>query len=409
MTEEAERPPPENFAHAWYTPQATQEATAASVAPVSTESLRRPLGGDRVGRVAGQRVTMEEWAGTGAIPRRLVSVEEQQSQEAARELEEYLEGRRGNPEGQIESTPMVETPPARDTRFLPVESGPLPAIEESWDEDVPAQRPLIAPVVQAVQLPTRRRKSSKGKASRYNPRRHLEMDDVVSVVPDTRRSPSPMRVSERVPSPPRRSDAPPPATVEVVEPFPRVTKGIKFGGLTSIVTDPRVDPPLGSCFNCWQRGHVALRCPRPKQRNYCFNCGRVNVDMTVCPRCSGPHRRYIEEIFGSRRSTSTRTHDEGSRAPGYGDVGGSARQGPSRQDQPPAYEAPHAWPEQRCTEAVPRVYWQPGPPDLYAQRLHEMRHRDEVTTAIHVLDRLQRFPPDTQDAMLWRLYLERRH
>lgn len=42
--------------------------------------------------------------------------------------------------------------------------------------------------------------------------------------------------------------------------LPAVLSGIMFKGLDPIVTDLRVDPPMRSCFNCWQRGHRLSDC-----------------------------------------------------------------------------------------------------------------------------------------------------
>lgn len=41
-----------------------------------------------------------------------------------------------------------------------------------------------------------------------------------------------------------------------------------------------------SCWNCGQAGHRYAQCPTPRKR-FCFRCGRPDVVVTTCPRCSG--------------------------------------------------------------------------------------------------------------------------
>lgn len=45
------------------------------------------------------------------------------------------------------------------------------------------------------------------------------------------------------------------------------------------------------CWNCGSREHYARNCARPKVRNYCYRCGKPNVTVYTCPRCSGNELR----------------------------------------------------------------------------------------------------------------------
>ena len=67
------------------------------------------------------------------------------------------------------------------------------------------------------------------------------------------------------------------------------TRGIMFGRLVPIPTDPVVDPPPKVCYNCWQGGHPLLKCPRRATRYFCNNCGRSGVAVYACPRCRAPN------------------------------------------------------------------------------------------------------------------------
>ncbi|XP_043468245.1 uncharacterized protein LOC122502325 [Leptopilina heterotoma] len=55
--------------------------------------------------------------------------------------------------------------------------------------------------------------------------------------------------------------------------LPIITRGVMFGNLKPIPTDPNVDPPPNSCISCWKKGHQRSRCPNPYV-GYCRNCGR---------------------------------------------------------------------------------------------------------------------------------------
>ena len=53
-----------------------------------------------------------------------------------------------------------------------------------------------------------------------------------------------------------------------------------------------MDPDGDPCFNCWARGHMRFIRREPR-RLFCFNCGRRNVAMRNCPRCSDEHLSYL--------------------------------------------------------------------------------------------------------------------
>jgi hypothetical protein len=48
--------------------------------------------------------------------------------------------------------------------------------------------------------------------------------------------------------------------------------------------------PAG-CWNCGSRIHRYSRCPRPRERLFCYACGFVNVSIRDCPRCGGAWAR----------------------------------------------------------------------------------------------------------------------
>ncbi|XP_043463749.1 uncharacterized protein LOC122499445 [Leptopilina heterotoma] len=81
--------------------------------------------------------------------------------------------------------------------------------------------------------------------------------------------------------------------------LPIITRGVMFGDLKRIPTDPRVDPPPNSCISCWEKGHERSKCPNP-YKGYCRNCGRRGVTLTTCPRCSEIHIAKMLKKFGKR-------------------------------------------------------------------------------------------------------------
>ncbi|XP_014208103.1 uncharacterized protein LOC106639154 [Copidosoma floridanum] len=74
-------------------------------------------------------------------------------------------------------------------------------------------------------------------------------------------------------------------------------RGVLFRVIDQVPNDPKIDPPPRACFNCWKVGHVFTDCPLP-QRYMCPNCGRREVDLLSCPRCS---RTYIEWMEDKRK------------------------------------------------------------------------------------------------------------
>ncbi|XP_043470191.1 uncharacterized protein LOC122503635 [Leptopilina heterotoma] len=94
--------------------------------------------------------------------------------------------------------------------------------------------------------------------------------------------------------------------------LPVIRAGRMFGGLDIIPTDPRVDPPPGVCHNCWCRGHGVNRCRAPRIE-MCNNCGRREVVLMNCPRCSRVHkldmrRKYGEDKYFAHRENRSRKY-----------------------------------------------------------------------------------------------------
>ncbi|XP_051172562.1 uncharacterized protein LOC127288898 [Leptopilina boulardi] len=83
--------------------------------------------------------------------------------------------------------------------------------------------------------------------------------------------------------------------------LPAVLAGIMFKGLDPILTDPRLDPPMRSCFNCWKRGHRLSDCPK-EWADFCKNCGRREVTLNTCPRCSRVHAEFLSQRDGTSSS-----------------------------------------------------------------------------------------------------------
>lgn len=83
-------------------------------------------------------------------------------------------------------------------------------------------------------------------------------------------------------------------------------RGVMFGGLVKIPTNPSIDPPPHACFNCWRRGHTSNRCPNPVKSIFCRNCGRRFATLNTCPRCAEPHLVYLREQGGTRSAQLSR-------------------------------------------------------------------------------------------------------
>ena len=174
----------------------------------------------------------------------------------------------------------------------------------------------------------------------------------------------------------RRRPKPAPSARNVAAPLPIRTMGVRFGDLTPIPTDRRVDPEPFHCFNCWQRGHDALQCARPQVMPFCHNCGRRGVNMVNCPRCRAAYRRRLE--------APPRIEDHRHRS--------RSRQGTSRERPQP----------HRRTNVSERERL--GPPVTPPER-----RMTEVQEAISVCSGLQRYTTEVGEAVLRRLYMRQWH
>ena len=90
-------------------------------------------------------------------------------------------------------------------------------------------------------------------------------------------------------------------------------RGIMFGYLAPVPTDPTVDPPPFACFNCWRWGHQMTTYPEPRQAMFCHNCGRREVDLSVCPRYAEVHGEFVRRPYAHERAIE-RELDERNRA-----------------------------------------------------------------------------------------------
>ncbi|XP_058797064.1 uncharacterized protein LOC131673046 [Phymastichus coffea] len=206
----------------------------------------------------------------------------------------------------------------------------------------------------------RRIRGENGRRRRYNLRRHLEYNDLVSVMDRS-------DASSDEPGPPTRTS--PPRGIRPwinYEARPRDT-GAGFGNLRAIPTDPTIDPPGRSCFNCWMPGHSYRTCPRPTEANqYCGNCGRRGVGVENCPRCAEEYW-HRQDRTTAGRLTHHVAHPEAP-PPSYDEVVQPAtinRPGPS-------------------TGAIPR------PPEYRRQNRHNPSHsRPHIEAAQDIEDRLR--------------------
>ena len=164
--------------------------------------------------------------------------------------------------------------------------------DEQWRmREIPWYQAQGATVREVAGAPPQASRSMRRCARRYNPNRHLERNDYVSA----KRSPSP-HGSEAGPLCQRaRPDEPHWAANAHVPGGARVRlEGIIFGGLRQVPTDPSIDPTTASTIG----SPITSRCPRPRVRIYCRNCGRHGEDLRSCPRCGEAHAEYLRRNFG---------------------------------------------------------------------------------------------------------------
>lgn len=97
---------------------------------------------------------------------------------------------------------------------------------------------------------------------------------------------------------PSTSSPPEKTSKKAQKSLPMKKAGVMFGGLKQITTIASIDPPLGACFNYWEKDHNRRQCPLPSQGEFCANCGRRGVILNTCPRCSEVHIRDMATAFG---------------------------------------------------------------------------------------------------------------
>ncbi|CAB0032117.1 unnamed protein product [Trichogramma brassicae] len=71
-----------------------------------------------------------------------------------------------------------------------------------------------------------------------------------------------------------------------------------------IRTDDSIDPQARTCFNCWQDDHERINCRKKQTRDFCYNCGRVGVQMPDCPRCGEGYVRWLARHPEKRASAT---------------------------------------------------------------------------------------------------------
>lgn len=202
--------------------------------------------------------------------------------------------------------PQQQVAPRRKRLRLPVESCPATEPQE-WDGDT--ESPL-RPVERAAREREERERAMTARERRQT-RRHPELEDYEPRFLNRPRSVTP-------PGPPNRDRSPAPtagpsrpsAAPEVQPRFVPRGRGMLFGDLVEVPTNPTIDPPPYSCFNCWRMGHSRHRCPRPAVATYCYNCGRRGVTLRTCPRCEMPHRLHMEGRAAALRMGPPRPQGE---------------------------------------------------------------------------------------------------
>ena len=188
-------------------------------------------------------------------------------------------------------TARRDTPAGRPGRLgLPIESTPASGPLE-WDGD--SESPIRH--YEAARREREARELRRSRSERRQTRRHPQLDDYEPRHLQRARSITPPGppIRDRSPAQCAAPTARPPAAIEA-PPRPVRARGAQFGDLVRVPTNPTIDPPPYSCFNCWQWGHSRLRCPRPSVAMFCYNCGRRGVTLRTCPRCELPHRLHME-------------------------------------------------------------------------------------------------------------------
>ena len=254
------------------------------------------------------------------------------------------------------AVPRSPTPPeaciARGSPLLPVEeaAGPAPLLvrpeardeppkpqrvwpytDENWASDAEEERQQEQRVVPREQrwgaTPSRMSRSQRRRARRYNPNRQPTIGDYVSrhPSPPLEEHPGAPCRRERPATPPMREDRPQqrrverggvaprerPAAPQPAAAQPVRLRGVMFGRLRPIPTDPAIDPPAFHCFNCWQNGHDQTRCSRQRLGPSAITAeGTVSTSpyaQGAARRTRRSSRRTTPAKDGSRRSSTAGT------------------------------------------------------------------------------------------------------
>jgi Zn-finger nucleic acid-binding protein len=109
--------------------------------------------------------------------------------------------------------------------------------------------------------------------------RSTQTEPLPGLEPLPERQPASARADERSAPPPKLRDAARPKQERKQEPRGPTSRG-------STQEEPPYYPasPAG-CWNCGSRVHKYSRCPRNRERVFCYACGYVGVSIKDCPRC----------------------------------------------------------------------------------------------------------------------------
>ncbi|KAL7292814.1 hypothetical protein TKK_0005409 [Trichogramma kaykai] len=277
-----------------------------------------------------------------------------------------------------------------DPRWLPVPVNTLNRGRENWDEDGEAASAMVDKTPESQDRQDKRQLEQPVRPSR----RQWTVDDYEPLVLRPRpRSPGllgPQDLYRRQPTETqglrsKSSSRLAPTHAPVTAPrsaLPIKFRGVQFGGLTPIVTDPTLDPPPFACFNCWGEGHNKSWCREPRRR-FCSNCGRRGVDLIDCPRCKVAHNDYMTQRYGE----------------GWNATESRKRASPSRQDESQVAKRTAA----RSTTTTPHHSMINSSENTTSRNAGASNH-DDTGLIARILEETKNLEPDVRDAVLRRFF-----